>query len=298
MKRIPYPLLIAAGCGSILGLAGCSDDDNNPINDEGSLTVYVADAPVDFANRVKLRFSGARVTSADGEKTMITQAANAELLATATGDPVKILDSKELDEGDYSRIELFIDDSADANFVELDSNGDGTMETYPLIVEGGSIDSKAAFSVSETGGDSILIDIDLRQSLSGDAESGSFQLNPVVRQHAPGDLGKIGGTINTEGVADLKCESEDARVAVYVYQGQNQVPGDVAPGQVEDEPYASGILNDATGEYLVQYLPEGQYSVAYTCQAAADRPDAQDTLLFSDVQNVTVTAGDTAAVNF
>lgn len=303
----PYfkPAFLAPALVSVfaLGLTACDDDDDNinPVDDEGSLTVFIADAPVDFAESVTLRFAEVVATKSDGTEFRVEVPAENDtvnLLDTATGSAHMLLDSVDLDEGDYTSIALLVDTSdASVNFVASDADGDGTAEQYPLQVSGGTISSDAGFSISEVGGDSLLLDVDLRRSLSGSAENGTFVLTPALRQsNNPDELGSISGAVNTEGASELFCEDEDARVAVYVYEGSIQVPGDVSGSDDEAEPFASGIV--ISGEYVVPYLPAGDYSAAYTCQAGSDQPDSNDAVVFSDVQTVSVPADGNGSVNF
>lgn len=286
---------------SVVALSACSDEDNNPADDEGTLTVFVADAPVDFATQVQVQFVGAEAVRSDGTVDSVDFSDSpiaVDLLATATGDAVRVLDSEEFDEGNYDEIRLLIDTAnADANFVETDADNDGTTERYPLTVVDSQIGSSQGFAVSEVGGDSLLLEVDLRRSLSGDAADGGFTLNPVVTQSDPDDVADLEGTVATDGVSDLFCEDEEAKVAVYVYDGSTESPGDVDGGEGEAEPVASGIVA-ADGSYVVKRLPSGPYSAAFTCQAGLDQPGSNDPVLFSDIQSITLSAGETGNLSF
>lgn len=286
---------------AVMALSSCSGEDNNPVDDEGSLTVYVADAPVDFVSAVVIQFVGAEAVREDGSVDSVDFSGSprsVDLLLTATGDSYRVLDSQEFDEGEYSAIRLLIDtETSGVNFVETDADEDGLVEQYPLTVVGNQVSSSAGFSISEVGGDQLLLDIDLRRSLTGDAGSGAFSLDPVVTQMDPDDTGDLSGTVNTDGLSDLFCEDDDSRVAVYVYAGTIEQPGDVDGSDNEAEPVASGIVaND--GGYIVKRLLSGNYTVAFSCQAGLDLPGSNEAIVFSDVQTVSLSAGENSTVNF
>jgi hypothetical protein len=61
-------------------------------------------------------------------------------------------------------------------------------------------------------------------------------------------------------------------------------------------------LNDNTGiyEYTAAFLPAGAYTLAFTCQARVDDPEAEDPVLFVPVAGLeaSVTAGRTTTLNF
>jgi hypothetical protein len=88
---------------------------------------------------------------------------------------------------------------------------------------------------------------------------------------------------------------------VYVFAGHDAVLDDL---DGVDDPVATAEVSPASTDYAYRVLLEspGQYTVAFTCQGAADDPEADDTLQFlppanGASANVTI-AGDTITVDF
>ena len=59
-------------------------------------------------------------------------------------------------------------------------------------------------------------------------------------------------------------------------------------------------MSDVDGEYRyeVGFVSEGDYTLAYTCGAVDDDPEAVDELVFFGTANATVEADTTTEVNF
>ena len=89
-------------------------------------------------------------------------------------------------------------------------------------------------------------------------------------------------------------------LVVYVFGGADATPDDV--DTVDGEPISSAMpeLNAGTGDYdyTVGFLGEGDYTVAFTCDADDDNPESDDTLVFAHTQDATVVAGETTPVDF
>jgi hypothetical protein len=296
---------LAAGAAALCALiaSGCnSDEDNNPVNDKGTISFYLVDAPVDFVSSVVVKVVGAELTKADGSKVTLNLDNNQvriDLLASASGDAQFAVDTEEVDTDDYTAVSLQISSAAGDNYVEADANGDGVLEKYPLTVDGGVISSSGDFTVPESGGETRTLEVNLRQSLTGDVDSGSFMLasNAEMLDDVD-DLGSISGTVDTNGAADAVCEQENSTVAVYVYQGTPTNLGDTGNTTGAADPYSSGIVNNNDGSYTVQYLPPGTYTVAYTCEAGLDLPESSETLVYSDPKTVTVKEGEDSGLSF
>ena len=54
----------------------------------------------------------------------------------------------------------------------------------------------------------------------------------------------------------------------------------------------------ASYKYTVAFLPAGNYTVAYTCDASIDTLESGDEVQFISTSNVTIVAGQTAVNNF
>ncbi|MGH8400235.1 MAG: hypothetical protein ACRESU_03960, partial [Gammaproteobacteria bacterium] len=89
---------------------------------------------------------------------------------------------------------------------------------------------------------------------------------------------------------------------VYVYQG-DVTPTDVQINAVTGtvQPFSSVLVgfNISTGKYnfTAAYLPPGEYTLAFTCQANLDQPETADAIAFTSVTHASVSKKVTTIVN-
>ena len=88
--------------------------------------------------------------------------------------------------------------------------------------------------------------------------------------------------------------------AVYVFDGAGVAPDDVDGAGVEPVTSAFVVLDAGSGtfRYVAAFLPAGDYTAAFTCDAGADDPDLDDTLVFTGTASVTVTAQQATTLDF
>jgi len=281
----------AAVAASIVGLAGCGGDDAM-----GRIDLAVTDAPVDSAAAVVITFTGVELQPADGDRVDVTYDAprQIDLLALQGGLSAPLLDSVSVPAGDYSwiRLKVATDPSTTESFVQL---LDGSV--HPLTIPSGSqsgLKLHGGVAVAAGGTSSFTVDFDLRKSLhlpmGGDD---AYTLRPTLRLVDNAQIGRISGTV------DAALLTEGCTPAVYAYTGASVVPDDVGGAGVD--PVASAaVTTDTTAgvsSYTLAFLIAGDYTVAFTCQAAADAPDADDAIAFAPVANATVTANTTTTLD-
>src|SRR5690606_29821277 len=89
---------------------------------------------------------------------------------------------------------------------------------------------------------------------------------------------------------------------VYVFAGAEVTPDDVDALETDVDPVTAAPveqdMDSVEYRYTAAFLPPGDYTVSFTCDAGQDDPDAEDTLSFSGTQTVAVTGGDTTEANF
>ena len=107
------------------------------------------------------------------------------------------------------------------------------------------------------------------------------------------DAGHLRGTVAAQTLNDASCIGTD--YAVYVFAGDNVTPDDV--DGVEPDPISTALLSN-TFEYAVGFLDEGNYTLAFTCEANNDETDTNDVTAFIGTSTVTVSAGSTTTYNF
>jgi len=147
----------------------------------------------------------------------------------------------------------------------------------------------------------------LRRAITKPANKDYYLLRPAVRIVDNSEVGIIEGTISDSLINDETCSSvmEGDSLegnAVYLYTGQDAVTGDIFVDEQgslvgDDNPVTTATVNynpdsDAY-EYQIGFVPEGDYTLAFTCQALDDMPDTDDDLIFSAQSNVRVTAEQT-----
>ncbi len=293
-------------CGS---LAACGTDSsssdqtgNTVVSGSGpTFTLRVTDAPIDGAISVVLRFTEVRLRNTNGNWTTHTfntpkSIDMLQLQGTKTAD---LLIDKLVDVGNYDEIRLLVDGAPMTNYV-LDAGGMAEL----MIPNGSSsgLKIKGNFSVLENRPASLVMDLDLRQSITMAGNSGKYILKPVVRLVSDKEAGHIRGTVDPASLGSMPaCSDADPNTynAVYVYAGHNVTPDDIDQKSPQSPaPFATTSIaydNDIMGYlYEAAFLPAGKYTVAFTCNAdAEDLDNGNDDLKFFGIQNVTVLASNT-----
>ena len=92
----------------------------------------------------------------------------------------------------------------------------------------------------------------------------------------------------------------DTHNAVYVFSGSGVSADDIDGDSIE--PVISALVNyDATSDsyrYQAAFLLEGDYTVAFTCNADAENIETNDDLQFGAEKDVTIKAGENTVANF
>jgi len=266
-----------------------------------TFTLRVTDAPIDDAVSVVLRFTEVRLRNTNGNWTTHTfnTPRSIDLLQLQGTKTADLLINKLVDVGNYDEIRLLVDGAPMSNYIDL-----GTSVVELKVPSGSSsgLKIKGDFSVLENRPASLVMDFDLRQSITVAGNSGNYILKPVVRLVSDKDAGHIRGTVDPASLASMPACSDtnpNTYNAVYVYAGHNVTPDDIDQGSPQSlAPFATTSIaydNTVMGYlYEAAFLPAGNYTVAFTCNAdAEDLDDGNDDLKFFDIQNVTMLANNT-----
>lgn len=287
---------------SALGLAACgggggSDGDSGSSGGstgQSGLSLAITDAPVDDALQVVVSFSSVSIKPSEGEAiTFEFEPASSIDLLTLQGNASQILlDAVDVPSGDYEWIRLGVNaDDCNASdpesFIEL---ADGSIE--PLFVPSGAqsgLKLNSGFSLATGGLGDFVIDFDLRKSVVKPNGRNCHYLKPSMRLVDNLVAGGIVGTVEADLLFDEGCSDSSA---VYVYTGADAAVGDEGSA---NPPISSAAvaLNEDSGmyEYDAAFLAPGDYTVAFTCQAAADDAEADDEINFVGAATVNVEAG-------
>lgn len=298
-------VVLLAACGG--GGSGGST------NGSGALTLRMTDGPVDSAYHVYIQFHGLEIQSASGERTTLNYCQDPSdptktvLSATACTTPVApkqldllaltgglsdfLLDKFTLPAGHYVWIRLMVDTGGSLDSYVVDATGNHEL-TIPSGDETG-LKLNRGFDVAAGGDADFTLDFDLRKSLIVTG-TGDYLLRPTVRMVNSIEVGSIVGTVSPSLI------TAGCTPAVYVFEGFNVTPHDISGSPSDPVTTATVKLDNGTGQYqyTAAFLEPGDYTVAFTCQAAQDDPTQNDGIVFSGTANVTVTADTVTTHNF
>ena len=274
---------------------------SDPVSNPSGFTLRLTDAPVDDMSAVYIlvREIELKRTSGGWIKFTLDTPVEINLLSLQGTSSASLLANVEAEEGDYKEIRLIVDGANMSNRVTLQSNG----MSYNLNIPSGASSGmkiKGNFTLSTLQSTTMVADFDLRQSLRQNGNSNNYRLNPVVRLVDASDVGHVRGLVDPIMLTAPTCSDGDVDSynAVYVYDGHNAVTDDInqQSGSNNDPVATSSVAyNAAAGGYLYEaaFLPEGDYTIAFTCNTDSEDLDADDNLQFFNIQNVTVIANST-----
>lgn len=281
---------------ALLGLAGCGGGGSGTM-----MSLSVADAPVDGAEKVVVEFSGVELVPNSGSPVTINFAAPKTIdLLNDSGTASAVLFSQPIPPGSYGQIRLLVvaDGDPSNSYIVL---SDGSM--LGLMVPSGAqtgLKLVSGFTVPGSGVVDYTIDFDLRQAVVCPAgQNPACLLKPVERLVDNTTVGNIQGQVANTLVTG------GCTPGVYLYAGTVTAPEDMnsaAPAGDTNQPIASKVpVATSTPPYYYQFtfLTPGSYTLAFTCQAAQDNPaQADPAVTFSPVKSgITVSAGQTTTVD-
>lgn len=259
----------------------------------GTLNLFIADAPVDDARQVVISVVGVelRPVGAAAIQLDFNPPLRIELLATAGGIPAPLAMDVSVPAGPYQSLRLLLlaDPETLDSFIELE---DGTLR--PLSVPADAqrdlrIDDFFTISSDADEPSTIVVDIDLRRSLINLPGTDDYVLRPVLRTINPDETGGFFGFISAARASAPGCTMDlgtGAGGAVYVFEGRAALADDV--DGIGAQPVATARVMPSTNpnrvnefEYSVSYLEEGRYSAFFTCQARLDDPLTDEIITFT-----------------
>lgn len=293
-------MMVAGFC---LALAACGDNAGFTSN-TGRLELGITDAPVDSAEAVVIHVTNATLHGPDGDTTFDvidpvskTPGRDIDLLLLQGGQWTGLFDET-VTAGHYSWIRLGLD--LDKSYIKIAGAQHGLRCTS---CENVGYRINRSFDVKPGGAAlALMLDFDVRKSIT-DPNGGNpdYILRPTVRLIESAASGAVGGTVDATLIASLG----GGACSVYVYDGNNATTDDVyipvniaIPASQNNPVTTAKIATDGSNTYTASFLPAGDYTLAVTCDAVDDSAASDDTLTFSDAQNVTVVAGTTSTANF
>lgn len=281
-----------------LGVGACG---GGGLASTGQMKLAVADAPVDGAQAVVVKFTGIELTGNGGNTVQITfpQPKSIDLLSQS-GTASSVLFDQPIPAGSYGQIRVMVvaDGNPANSYITL---SDGTM--HGLQVPSGAetgLKLVSGFSVPSGGVVDYTIDFDLRKAVTcPPGQAPVCILGPAQRLVDNTTVGNIQGVVANTSVPG-SCTP-----GVYLYSGTVTAPEDLnstAAASDTNQPLASKlpVANSPTPYYYqFTFLPPGTYTVAFTCQAGLDNPDQPDSAVtFNPVKSaITVAAKQTVTVD-
>src|SRR6266404_2696958 len=291
-RQLGFYALLAA---TALGLAACGGSGG----DTGQMKLGVADAPVDGAQAVVVKFTGVELTGNGGNPVTITfpQPKTIDLL-TQSGTASAVLFDQPIPAGKYGQIRLIVvaDGDPSNSYMTL---SDGTMHGLQVPDTNG-FKLVSGFTVPTSGVVDYTIDFDLRKAIT--CPTGQAPVCTLKPAEKLVDNTTVG---NIQGVVSNTLVPTGCIPGVYLYSGTVTAPEDMDSTAVSsdtNQPQASTVpVANSQPPYYYQFtfLPPGTYTVAFTCQADQDNPDLADSAVTSNPvkTGITVTAKQTTTVN-
>lgn len=183
-------------------------------------------------------------------------------------------------------------------FSVVDSEGE-----HPLFVPSGAQHGlqTSGFVVPEGGSADFTIDFDVRKSLAYNPGPDRYVLRPTLRLVDNVTVGEIAGTVDSTLISTA-CGDDESNPypgSVYIFSGADQAPDDIGS---DNEPLAAVPVDPDTLGYIAAFLPDDEYTVAYTCDedniTDENGDPVDDSLEFYGVEpEVAVQAGETTELD-
>ena len=238
-----------------------------------------------------------------------------DLLDYRGEDNLLIVGPVELDVGDFQNLRLeIIDEDIELTYVkELEEFG-GAIR--PLKVPSGEL-KLGRFEVEDSGEQTFILEFGLRKAMTYNPGPDRYILKPRgVR------VVEVARGTSIEGMVEAnlfngappcreKTDPFDGNV-MYLYQGTDLDPANfaddfdpeldlVAAAASYLEPFATETVAD-DGSYLFSYLPAGNYTLAFSCDATEDRPNSDDDIIIpspeGELVEVVMSPGERWACDF
>ncbi len=294
--------LVACGGGSGGGVAVGIESAQN-----GQLSVGITDAELEDVTAVWVTFTAVTLKPQDGDQLEfdLDPAVEVNLLTLSDGTYMPLLEAESVPAGRYNWIRLHVAAAEDGSiadaFVKTKVGGMEELEIPSALQNGLRLVS--GFTVLAGQHTRLVIDWDLKKALVYPGSGGAWKLRPALRITDLAIFGRIEGAV-APGLFDsgLDCNYDatlDSGNAVYAYErvvseGFVSVPDDI-DGDAGD-PYATAMVKfDADANeyrYAFEFMKVGEYTLAFTCQAANDSPENDDTIDFTVLANAVTVVDD------
>ena len=313
LRIISYPLLALF----TFALVACGGDSSSSEPRTGMMSMSITDAPVEDVERVQLSVAALAFKPRDGapfhiqfEEPVVID----NLLDLQGTNAAPLLAETDVPAGPYNWVRLYVIGGGNDSYVIHREGGQHELfipgQQPPTGQSDQHLQLVSGFVVPAGGSVDLTLDVDLRRALVQPSGVNHYLLRPALRITDNSETGTITGRVAEALLLDEACSNDlanDRGHAVYLYAGQDVPPGDVYLDQhgepiTDNNPLTTANVRQdvETGEYhyTIGFVPQGEYTIAFTCQALDDQPDQQDEIAFHPVENITVVAGETVEQDF
>ncbi|MDX1454468.1 MAG: DUF4382 domain-containing protein [Gammaproteobacteria bacterium] len=273
-------------------LAAC----NGGGSKSGQISMAVTDAPVDDAKSVVVEFTGVELMGPGGRTTFeFDEAKTIDLMDLQGSLSEPLIEDETVPAGEYQWARLMVNAqpaTIDSYIVLKDES------QHSLYIPSGDetgLKMNTGFTVGAGSTANFTVDFDLRKSVTLPMNGNmDYVLRPTLRLVDNLEVGTIAGTVDAGRV------TESCAPAVYLFAGADVTPDDEDANEPNPLTSAMPALNTESGgyDYEIGFVPAGEHTITFTCEADADQADSDDSITFSDTQNVTVVAEETTTVDF
>lgn len=297
MNSISLPIRL----GALLAAAGLSACN-------GSVTVNLTDTPVDSATSVVVDFTGIELHNTNGNTVTINfpQARQIDLLQLRNGVTAALAQNASVPTGTYDWMQLEVLATQDTQGQSSITLVNGTQ--YPLYIPSGSqtgLKLTTPFTVSQSGTTQLIIEFDLRQSVTAKSTDGqNYLLVPALRLENQSQVGTINATVDLAALTAQQLGSgaqiTQCNGGLFVFSGSSVTPQNGGGASLVD---FQPVLDSGGASQVTVSIPDvakGSYTVAATCHydlydpAAVPGQSGYQALHWMVQDNVAVTANATA----
>ncbi len=270
----------------------------------GEVSFAITDSPVSNAVSVVILVAGIELNPENGERISYTfdEPKSIDLLQLQGNEFEQLITDETVVAGKYTwaRLDVIAEQGNDQDsYIILNDNSRFSLRIPSNEQSGLKVNTN--FDVEQNGSTYYTIDFDLKKSVHDPQGTPDYILRPTLRLVKNELVGSISGTVDPELVMAENCvDSGGQDDAVYVYSGLQVSPDDI--DGIDPEPVSTANVtldpNDGMYKYTAGFLEQGDYTVAFTCQASNDMPDVDDAIEFVMPMDAPVVAGETTTVNF
>lgn len=267
-------------------LAACSGSSSST----GKFTLGLTDGPVENAQAVVITFSAVELHGAESKVIEFDTPMSLDLLQLQGEARSLLLDGESFTAGDYQWVRLAVDEAS--SYIQID--GSQHALEIPSNAQTG-LKLNRPFTIGAGSTTDFTIDFDLRKSVHQEGV-GDYKLRPTLRIVDNLEVNTVSGTVAETLVTNVSCnngDNNDIGNAVYLFSGDGATIQDLQGNSTDPLASSSVVYNleSEAYEYEIGYVPVGEYTIAFTCDASLDisTEDNSDVVNFSAGFPVNVT---------